>query len=70
MTGIAKRSARQRFHHGIITTFGKLDTLDIEQLDGSSAQLVGLVMTRYGWSSAEAQHKVEQFMTRMTNGSL
>jgi hypothetical protein len=70
MLGLANKSARQKFNDGILTTFGKLDAFDIEKVDGRPDQLVINLMKYYGWSSADAQHKVNQFMRRISSSSL
>ncbi len=70
MLGLANKSARRKFNDGILTTFGKLDTFDIEKVDGRPDQLVINLMKYYGWSSVHAQHKVDQFMRRISNNSL
>ena len=70
MLGLANKSARQKFNDGILTTFGKLDAFDIEKVDGRPDQLVINLMKYYGWSSVDAQHKVNQFMRRISNSSL
>jgi hypothetical protein len=69
MLSAAKKTARQRFNDGILTTFGKLDALEIANVDGQPVQLATLLTKRYGWSSADAQHKVDLFMTRISSSS-
>jgi hypothetical protein len=70
MIDVTNKSATQRFNHGIVTTFGKLDAFDIEKIDGHPDKLVTFLMKEYGWSSADAQQKVDQLMTRVSNNSL
>ena len=69
MLGMENKSARQKFNDGILRTFGKLDALDIENVDGSPDQLVINLLKYYGWSSAVAQQKVNQFINRISRGS-
>lgn len=69
MLSAATKTARNRFNDGILTTFGKLDALEIADVDGRPVQLATLLMKKYGWSSADAQHKVDLFMTRISISS-
>ncbi len=69
MISAAKKTARQRFNDGIVTTFGKVDALEIAEVDGRPVQLVTLLMKKYGWSSTDAQHKVDLFLTRISSSS-
>ena len=69
MLSSVNKIARKRFDDGIATTFGKLDALEIADIDGRSVQLATLLMKKYGWSSAVAQHKVDLFMTRIASSS-
>jgi hypothetical protein len=69
MLSSAKNTARNRFNDGIVTTFGKLDALEIAAVDGRPDQLATLLMKKYGWNSADAQHKVDLFMTRISSNS-
>jgi hypothetical protein len=66
---LENKSAKQLFNHGILTTFGKLDAIDIEEIDGCEDQLIPILVMRYGWSSAIARSKVEQFMGRLSRSS-
>jgi hypothetical protein len=70
MLDVANKSAKRRFDAGILTTFGKLDTFDIEKVDGRPDQLLLNLMKYYGWSSVDAQRKVDQFMRQISNSSL
>lgn len=67
MLSSAKKTARNRFNDGILTTFGKIDAQEIAEVDGQPVQLATLLMKKYGWSSADAQHKVDLFMTRISS---
>jgi hypothetical protein len=69
MLSAAKKTALQRFNYGIVTTFGKLDALEIAAVDGRPVQLATLLMKKYGWSTADAQHKVDLFMTQISSTS-
>lgn len=69
MLNIAKTESLQLFNHGILTTFGKLDALDIASLDGCPDQLVALLQSKYEWSCSVAQHKVDLFLTQVSNCS-
>jgi len=67
MLGQKKKLAKQAFNHEIVTTFGKLDTHDMDRIDGCPRQLVSLLKDHYGWSTTDAQAKVDQFLTRIAN---
>lgn len=67
MLGVANRSATKTFNDGILTTFGKLDEFEIEELDGQPEKLVVALMKYYGWSDAGAREKVDQFLTRIAS---
>ncbi len=67
MLSSAKKTTRNRFNDGILTTFGKIDAQEIAEVDGQPVQLAALLMKKYGWSSADAQHKVDLFMTRISS---
>jgi hypothetical protein len=69
MSIVAKKPVKQIFNKGILTTFGKLDILDIEAIDGRPDQLAALLIKRYDWSSTDAKRKVDLFMTRVLNSS-
>ena len=69
MSIVAKKPVKQIFNQGILTTFGKLDILDIEAIDGRPDQLVALLSKRYDWSSIDAKRKVDLFMTRVLDDS-
>ena len=69
MSIVAKKPVKQIFNQGILTTFGKLDILDIEAIDGRPDQLAALLSKRYDWSSIEAKRKVDLFMTRVLDDS-
>lgn len=49
-----------------MTTFGKLDTSDIEKVVGSPEQLVAVLIDHYGWSHSHAQAKVNHFLERIS----
>ncbi len=70
MLDLVNQSEKKRFDHGILTTFGKLDLADIEEVDGRPELLVPLLMKLYRWSSTTAQHKVDQFTARISSHSL
>jgi hypothetical protein len=59
---LENKSAKQLFNHGILTTFGKLDAVDIDEIDGCADQLIPILIMRYGWSNTVARLKVDQFM--------
>ena len=44
--------------------WGKLTDDEIDQIEGESEKLVGLLQTRYGWSREEAEKEVERRMGR------
>ncbi len=67
MSSVAKKTAKQIFNHGIVTTFGKLDAIDIENVDGQPDQLVTLLVKKYGWSRTDAKHRVDLFTLRLSN---
>ena len=69
MSIVAKKPVKQIFNQGILTTFGKLDILDIEAIDGRPDQLAALLIKRYDWSSTDAKRKVDLFMTRVLDSS-
>jgi hypothetical protein len=69
MSIVAKKPVKQIFNQGILTTFGKLDILDIEAIDGRPDQLAALLIKRYDWSSTDAKRKVDLFMTRVLDNS-
>jgi hypothetical protein len=69
MSIVAKKPVKQIFNQGILTTFGKLDILDIEAIDGRPDQLAALLSKRYDWSSIDAKRKVDLFMTRVLDDS-
>lgn len=69
MSIVAKKPVKQIFNQGILTTFGKLDILDIEAIDGRPDQLAALLIKRYDWSSIDAKRKVDLFMTRVLDDS-
>jgi hypothetical protein len=69
MSIVAKKPVKQIFNQGILTTFGKLDILDIEAIDGRPDQLAALLSKRYDWSSTDAKRKVDLFMTRVLDNS-
>jgi hypothetical protein len=62
---LENKSAKQLFNHGILTTFGKLDAIDIDEIDGCEEQLIQLLIMRYGWSSSVTRFKVEQFIRQL-----
>lgn len=70
MLGAVKMSAIQRFNHGILTTFGKLDTFDIDNVNGRPDQLAVVLMKYYGWSNEVTDYKVDQFMRQFSDSSL
>ncbi len=45
-------------------TWGKLTDDDITQINGSRDKLVGKLQERYGWSKAQADEEVNNFMSR------
>ena len=69
MSIVAKKPVKQIFNQGILTTFGKLDIPDIEEIDGRPDQLAALLIKRYDWSSTDAKRKVDLFMTRVLDTS-
>ena len=69
MSIVAKKPVKQIFNQGILTTFGKLDIPDIEEIDGRPDQLAALLIKRYDWSSTDAKRKVDLFMTRVLDNS-
>lgn len=69
MSIVAKKPVKQVFNQGILTTFGKLDILDIETIDGRPDQLAAFLIKRYDWSSTDVKRKVDLFMTRVLNSS-
>lgn len=69
MSIVAKKPVKQVFNQGILTTFGKLDILDIETIDGRPDQLAAFLIKRYDWNSTDAKRKVDLFMTRVLNSS-
>jgi hypothetical protein len=62
MLGQKRKLAKQAFNREIVTTFGKLDTRDIDKIDGRPEQLLPLLVDYYGWSTEDAQAKVDRFM--------
>jgi hypothetical protein len=69
MSIVVKKPVKQIFNQGILTTFGKLDIPDIEEIDGRPDQLAALLIKRYDWSSNDAKRKVDLFMTRVLDSS-
>ena len=69
MSIVAKKPVKQIFNQGILTTFGKLDIPDIEEIDGRPDQLAALLIKRYDWSSNDAKRKVDLFMARVLDSS-
>ena len=46
------------------TWWGKLTDDEIDQIEGESDKLVGLLQTRYGWTREEAEQEVDRRMGR------
>ena len=61
-----RRRDKSAFDAGILTTFGKLDQQDINEVDGHAERLVALLIERYAWSSDVAQSRVESFCVGLT----
>jgi hypothetical protein len=61
-----KRSSSTRiFDSGILSTFGKLDETDIAKIGGRSDRLVAALVLYYGWSSIDAQRRVDDFLVSL-----
>lgn len=45
--------------------WGKLTNDDLDQLDGASDKLAGILQERYGYSKEEAKKELDKFMARM-----
>jgi hypothetical protein len=61
MLGFRLARSTVAFNKGILTTFGKLDHADIAMINGSEERLVEHLVLAYGWTSSEANSKVQQF---------
>ncbi len=66
MFGLKKRQKKLAFNARILTTFGKLDQLDIANINGCSQRLATQLMDRYGWSPTDAQIKAERFSSNLS----
>ncbi len=66
MLGQAKETKKHVFDHAIVTTFGKLDARDIEEIDGRPEQLVVMLMKHYGWSKTDSQEKADRLLARIS----
>ncbi len=51
------------------TTWGKLTSDDLKQIDGNREKLVGKLEERYGWSKSEADAQVDRFLAEHDQGS-
>lgn len=60
MLGRLTKSEKAAFAQGILSTFGKLDECDIEQIDGRLERLIALLMVRYSWSDEYARRKIRE----------
>lgn len=66
MLGQAKETKKQIFDHAIVTTFGKLDARDIEEIDGRLELLVVMLMKHYGWSKSDSQERADRLLARIS----
>jgi uncharacterized protein YjbJ (UPF0337 family) len=48
--------------------WGKLTDDELDQIEGDSEQLVGLVQERYGYARERAQQEVDAFLSRENTG--
>lgn len=66
MPTASNKLSKETLRHEIVTTFGKLDTSDIEKVVRSPEQLVAVLIDHYGWSQTHAQAKVDHFLERIS----
>ena len=55
----------QQLHGQIRKKWGKLTDDDLDQLEGGTDQLVGLLQAKYGYARDRAQHEVDAFLKAM-----
>jgi uncharacterized protein YjbJ (UPF0337 family) len=46
-------------------TWGKLTDDDLDQVEGDSIKLAGLLEEKYGYSKEKAQKEIDEFQTKM-----
>ena len=54
------------FNAGVLTTFGKLDQSDIDEINGRPERLIEELVLQYGLTADEAQHRVEGFQSKLS----
>ena len=64
--GLLRKADNSKFNAGILATFGKLDQRGIDGIDGRPERLVKELVDQYGWTSAEAQLRVDGFQRKLT----
>ena len=67
MLGFTWNTSKPAFNARLLTTFGKLDEQDIADINGCQKRLVTELINRYGWNADDAQSKVDQFSSTLTN---
>jgi len=55
----------QQLHGQIRKKWGMLTDDDLDQLEGGTDQLVGLLQAKYGYARDRAQHEVDAFLKAM-----
>ena len=66
MLGLKWKPSRSTFNARLLTTFGKLDEQDIDDINGCQQRLAVHLINRYGWNTEEAQAKVDRFSSSLS----
>ena len=64
----AKRD-HSAFNDAILTTFGKLDQQDIDDINGNVERLITHLAERYELTPDTARNRAERFLTNLTSKS-
>ena len=64
-----KKQDNTLFNASILATFGKLDQSDIDEIDGHPDRLMEELVSQYGLTTEEAQHRVDDFQSRLSTHS-